>query len=194
MAIPDGYLMLQAVAFGTSLISNYEDYSDQVAQTYAQRDAAYRQVALNQNLYFSSQLHLNELEILETKKHHLDKFALFKFARKTRAAEIALVESAGGDTGSGTGASRVNNITRQALHAQFRKDLNFDIALRDLANRRANVTAETLSKNNQAFSGLSTGPSATGLVLNNAGLAIDKFAEVGYSTNDEGKIVSRWSA
>ena len=74
------------------------------------------------------------------------------------------------------------------------KDLNFQIALNDFNTRRKNTTLGTLSKNNQAFSGLTSVPDATGLVAQTIGLGIEKYADIGYYTAADGTIKARGSS
>ena len=186
-----GYDMMQAASFGIGLLNSFQTYQDQSAQVYAQYDNAQRQAAVNNGLAYNSFLHLNEQQQLKTKQLALDKFDLSRRVRAAKASEKARTATGGGGASGGSVDARLRNIGRQGAEAISRKDTNFKILLTDFAMRRKNVSLDLLSKNNQAFSGLSTAPSATGLVTGAVGLGIDKYLDVGYYKGADGSIKSR---
>jgi hypothetical protein len=187
----DPYMMLQAASLGISIFSGIQDHNDQTAQAYAKYDQASRQSAVNNGLAYNNYLHLNEEQILKTKEYSLNTFDLQKAIRRAKATERVQAESQGASTG-GSFDARIRNVQRQGSEAINRKDINFQVTLRDFQLRRKNVELETLSANNRAFSGLSTPPSATGLVTKIAGLGISKYVDVGYFTDNDGKIKPRF--
>ena len=184
--------MLQLASFGMQAMNAGQTYRDQTSQVYANYDQANRQAALNNGLAYSSYLHANEEQMLQTKAFAFDIFSLHKAVRRAKASEKASIEHQGGDSTFGSGLARLRNVERMGLEAVARKDLNFQTALRDFEIRRRNIPLETLDKNNRPFSGLSSLPSRTGLVTQIAGLGIDKYVGVGYYKGTDGKIKSRW--
>ena len=87
--------------------------------------------------------------------------------------------------------SALSDTSIFSLEALARKDLNFQTELNDFKTRRKNTSLETLSKNNQAFSGLTSVPDATGLVAQTIGLGIEKYTDLGYYTGADGKVKAR---
>lgn len=139
-----------------------------------QRQQAYQQAALNNELAFNAQLNLNSQQVLEMKKFGFDDFELKKSIRREQSKNAALKASFGGTFGQQGGSydATINNINRQGYLALARKDFNFKTTLADFDIRHKNIQLETESKNNQAFSGLSTGGSliGTGLQIASAGI------------------------
>ena len=129
--------------------------------------------------------------VATAKANALNTDSLQRAIRRAKATEEAKIQSQGGDSTFGTGDARLRNVMRQGAEALARKDLNFQTTLNDFVKRRKNVGLETLDKNNRAFSGLSSPPSATGLVTNLAGLGISTYADVNYYTAPDGTIKSR---
>ena len=188
------YEMLQAAAFGMQVFNTINTHNEQASQAAAQYDQAQRQVAMNNNLAYNAYLHLNEEQMLKAKANALNTDSLQRAIRRAKATEAAKIQSQGGDSTFGTGDARLRNVMRQGAEALARKDLNFQTTLNDFVKRRKNVGLETLDKNNRAFSGLSSPPSATGLVTNLAGLGISTYADVNYYTAPDGTIKSRTSS
>jgi len=185
------YEMLQVASFGLGVMNQYTSYQADVRDHYARIDTANRQAALNNQLAYNSFLHINEEQMLTTAKRSFDVAAIYKQIRAAKATAMAQMESQGGDSTIGSGLARIQNIQRQGLEALARKDLNFQTELNDFKTRRKNTTLETLSKNNQAFSGLTSVPDATGLVAQTIGLGIEKYTDLGYYTGADGKIHAR---
>lgn len=185
------YEMLQLASFGLGVMNQYTSYQADVRDHYARIDTANRQAALNNQLAYNSFLHINEEQMLTTAKRSFDVAAIYKQIRAAKATAMAQMESQGGDSTIGSGLARVQNIQRQGLEALARKDLNFQTELNDFKTRRKNTTLETLSRNNQAFSGLTSVPDATGLVAQTIGLGIEKYTDLGYYTGADGKIHAR---
>ena len=185
------YEMLQVASFGLGVMNQYTSYQADVRDHYARIDTANRQAALNNQLAYNSFLHINEEQMLTTAKRSFDVAAIYKQIRAAKATAMAQMESQGGDSTIGSGLARIQNIQRQGLEALARKDLNFQTELNDFKTRRKNTTLETLSRNNQAFSGLTSVPDATGLVDQTIGLGIEKYTDLGYYTGADGKIHAR---
>jgi hypothetical protein len=185
------YEMLQLASFGLGVMNQYTSYQADVRDHYARIDTANRQAALNNQLAYNSFLHINEEQMLTTAKRSFDVAAIYKQIRAAKATAMAQMESQGGDSTIGSGLARIQNIQRQGLEALARKDLNFQTELNDFKTRRKNTTLETLSRNNQAFSGLTSVPDATGLVAQTIGLGIEKYTDLGYYTGADGKIHAR---
>lgn len=167
-----------AVSAGTSIYN--KNRADALAET--QRADAYKQVALNNQLSFNAQLNLNRQEQLELISFGFDKFELSKNIRRERATSAAIQASFGGSFGrQGRSVADVQlNIARYGFLAMARKDLNFKVKTEDFRIRRGNIFDQTVSQNNQAFSGLSTGGDAvgTGLQILSSGLNIyDNYKE-----------------
>ena len=185
------YEMLQVASFGLGVMNQYTSYQADVRDYYTRIDTANRQAALNNKLAYNSFLHINEEQMLTTAKRSFDVTAIYKQIRAAKATAMAQIESQGGDSTIGSGLARVQNIQRQGLEALARKDLNFQTELNDFKTRRKNTSLETLSKNNQAFSGLTSVPDATGLVAQTIGLGIEKYTDLGYYTGADGKVKAR---
>jgi hypothetical protein len=190
--IPESYMMLQAVSTGISMFSKVSDYEDQTARVFSQYDAANRQVAQNNTLAYNSYLHLGEIQQLEAKKHAVRVDEQYRVARKTLAAEKVLAYQQGG-MGSQTGEKRFQVLEAELSMAIHRKQENFETVTRDIQRKQHNVTLDTLNKNNQAFSGLSSLPSKTGLIAGIAGDAINAGLSIGYGQRADGKIYNRFT-
>tara|TARA_R100000700_G_C3177999_1_gene153475 strand:+ start:4530 stop:5114 length:585 start_codon:yes stop_codon:yes gene_type:complete len=191
MALPKGYEMLQMASFAMGAINKRASFQADVRDHYTRIDTANRQAALNNQLAYNSYLHINEEQMLTTVKRSFDVAAIYKKIRASKASAMAQMESQGGDSTIGSGLARIQNIERQGLEALARKDLNFQTELNDFKTRRKNVSLETLSRNNKAFSGLTSIPDATGLVAQTIGLGIEKYTDLGYYTDADGKVKAR---
>lgn len=143
-------------------------------QNNIQRQNAYKQVAINNNLAYNAQLHINEEDALDLKAHGFDQQALKESIRREKAKQAAIEASLGGGQGrSGqTVEAAALNIERHGFKALARKDLNREIRMRSFERRRTNVNLDAASKNNQLISGLQVDPSLTGLGLQIAGSAL----------------------
>jgi hypothetical protein len=165
---------LYLAQFATSAISSANQYQQAEQQAAEQRAAAGRQAAINNKLAYNAHLNLNQQQMLEMQKYGFEKRDLQKNIRAQRATNEAIRASFGGDLGQqgATLEATILNINRHGYEALARKDLNFKILATDFNIRHRNVTLETESKNNAAFSGLSTGGSAlgTGLSILGSGL------------------------
>ena len=72
----------------------------------------------------------------------------------------------------GSADSVLRNIEQQGLWSLHRKDMNYEIALRNLQIKRTNIALETESKNNALYNTLKGFPSSTGLALSIGGSAL----------------------
>ena len=173
------YLAQFVVQAGTAAYQNQQAN----VQAAEQRQASYRQVALNNQLALNAHTNLNQQQSLELKKFGFDKFELQKSIRRERASNAAIKASFGGSFGQEGGSfiSAQQNINRHGLNALARKDLNFKTTLVNLETRRKNISLENLSKNNAATTGLSTGGSlfGTGLSILSSGIDIAQKSQAG---------------
>ena len=192
MSSPEGYLLLQGLSTAGKLFDRAATYSDQTSQVYAQYDAANRQAAINNQTSYNSFLHLGAVQQLEAKKYAISLNELYRVARRTRASEKVLAEQQGGSA-SNTGIKRLQVLDFEASQAAHRKNENFETVKNDFIRKRDNITMETLSANNKAFSGLSALPSKTGLVTGIAGDLIDAKLSIGYGIGRDGKIFDRFT-
>jgi hypothetical protein len=140
----------------------------------ASRNNAYKQVAVNNQLAYIAQLHINEEDVLDLKKTALDRNELSKTIRREKASQAAIDASIGGGFGrSGQTVGQVQqNIERHGFNALARKDLNREIRELSFRQRTQNISLETVSKNNAAFGQIKSAPSSTGLALQIAGSGI----------------------
>mgnify|MGYP003678709149 CR=1 FL=1 len=168
-------MMLGKFALGTMQATN--QYKADNRKQDLQIQNANTQAAINNNLNYNAHLNLNDQQMLEMKKFGLDKVELQKRLRRDRASSIAIAASFGGTFGqSGATRNMINlNIQRQGFNALARKDFNSKNKLNDFMMRHKNVDLTTMSQNNQAFSRISSGGSASGTGLQIAGLALDAF-------------------
>ena len=176
-----GYLY--AAQFMVQAGTAAHEYQQAEYKAIQQRQQAYRQAAINNQLGYNAHLNLNQQQVLELKKFGLDDFELKKAIRREKAKSAAMQASAGGIFGK-QGASYQavqNNIARYGYNALVRKDLNFQTKMQDFETRHKNITLNTLSQNNAAFSNLSTGGSlfGTGLSILGTGLQTAINAKVG---------------
>lgn len=170
-----GFDMLYLASFALQAGSALQQNQQANLQAAEQRRQANLQAATNNRLAYNAHLNLNQQQMLEMKKLGFDKFELQKSIRREQARNAAAKASFGGSFGQ-QGASfqaTIQNISRHGLGALARKDLNFKATVADFNIRHKNVTLETQSKNNQAFSGISTGGSALGTGLQIASAGID---------------------
>ena len=164
------YLAQFAVQAGTAA---YE-YQQAELQAAEQRQQATLQAGINNQLAVNAHLNLNQQQVLEMKKFGFDDFELKKSIRREQSKNAAIKASFGNSFGQ-RGASfdaTIQNINRHGFGALARKDLNFKAKVADFNVRHQNVTLETQSKNNQAFSGLSTGGSVLGTGLSILGTGL----------------------
>ena len=165
---------LYGAQFVLSVAGEANKYQQAEQDAAEQRAAAGRQAAINNKLAYNAHLNLNQQQMLEMQKYGFEKRDLQKNIRAQRATNEAIRASFGGDLGQqgATLEATILNINRHGYEALARKDLNFKILATDFNIRHRNVTLETESKNNAAFSGLSTGGSAlgTGLSILGSGL------------------------
>ena len=165
---------LYLAQFAVSSYSAANQYQQAEQDASEQRHQAAKQAAINNKLAYNAHLNLNQQQMLEMQKFGFEKRDLQKNIRAQRATNEAIRASFGGDLGQqgATLEATILNINRHGYEALARKDLNFKILATDFNIRHRNVTLETESKNNAAFSGLSTGGSAlgTGLSILGSGL------------------------
>ena len=165
---------LYAAQFALSAASAANEKQQADQQAAEQRRQAGQQAAINNRLAYNAHLNLNQQQMLEMQKFGFEKRDLQKSIRAKRATNEAIRASFGGSLGQqgATLEATILNINRHGYEALARKDLNFKTLAADFNIRHRNVTLETESKNNQAFSGLSTGGSAlgTGLSIFGTGL------------------------
>jgi len=164
----DGWLYAAQLAF--SVGSKITDYNDKVTAGHIDFANKQRQAALNNNLAYNAYLNLNEQQLLDNKKYHLDEFELKKQIRRVVATQLARDGSV--QKSGGSANSVLMNIHRQGLQAIHRKEFNFHTKLRNLQQQRKNVALETVSKNNALYNTLKGFPSATGLALSIGGSAL----------------------
>ena len=164
----DGWLYAAQLAF--SIGSKITEYNDQVTAGHIDYANKQRQAALNNNLAYNAYLNLNEQQLLDNKKYHLDEFELKKHIRRVVATQLARDGSV--QKSGGSANSVIMNIWRQGLQALHRKEFNFHTKLRNLKIQRDNIALETQSKNNALFNSLKGFPSATGLALSIGGSAL----------------------
>ena len=169
-------MTLAKFALGSAKASN--QYQADNLKRQREIENANRQAAINNNLNYNAHLNLNDQQMLEMKKFGLDKVELQKRLRRDRASSIAIAASFGGSFGqSGATRNMINlNIQRQGFNALARKDFNNKNKLNDFMMRHRNVNLTTISQNNAAFSGISSGGSVSGTGLQIAGLALDAFS------------------
>ena len=174
---------LYAAQFMVQAGTAAHEYQRAEYQAIQQRQQAYSKVDLNNQLSYNAHLNLNQQQVLELKKFGLNDFELKKSIRREKAKSAAMQASSGGTFGK-QGASYQavqNNIARYGYNALARKDLNFVSKMRDFETRHTNITLNTLSQNNAAFSNLSTGGSlfGTGLSILGTGIQTAINAKVG---------------
>jgi|TARA_R110000803_G_scaffold84295_1_gene150443 hypothetical protein len=165
---------------GAASAANQAQVADMEAQE--QRRQANLQVAINNRLAYNAHLSLNAQQSLEFSKFGFEKFELAKSIRSERAKVEAIAASFGGSFGQQGGSfdATIINMNRHGSTALARKDFNFKILATNFNTKHENITLQTQSKNNQAFSGLSTGSSPLGTGLQIAGSAIN--SAVAYET------------
>ena len=157
----DGWLYAAQLAF--SVGSKITDYNDKVTAGHIDFANKQQQAALNNRLAYNAYLNLNEQQLLDNKKYHLDEFELKKQVRRVVATQLARDGSV--QKSGGSANSVLTNIWRQGLQAIQRKELNFTTKLRNLEIQRDNIALETQSKNTDLFNRLKGVPSTTGLAL-----------------------------
>jgi len=164
----DGWLYAAQLAFTVG--SKITAYNDAVTASHIDFANKQQQAALNNNLAYNAYLNLNEQQLLDNKKYHLDEFELKKHIRRVVATQLARDGSV--QKSGGSANSVLMNIHRQGLLALHRKEFNFHTKLRNLQQQRKNVALETVSKNNALYNTLKGFPSATGLALSIGGSAL----------------------
>ena len=170
-----GFGALYAAQFLVSARTAQHQYQVAEIKAQEQRRQAGLQAAINNKLAYNAHLNLNEQQTLELKKFGFEKFEIAKSIRSEKARIEAVAASFGGAFGQ-QGQSynaTLNNISRHGANALARKDFNYKILKSDFLTRHKNIDLQTESKNNQAFSGLSTGGSIAGTGLQIAGSAIN---------------------
>tara|TARA_R110000803_G_C11903355_1_gene312372 strand:+ start:51 stop:605 length:555 start_codon:yes stop_codon:yes gene_type:complete len=166
---------LYAAQFLVNARTAQHQYQIAELEAQEQRRQANLQVAINNKLSYNAHLNLNEQQALELKKLGFDKFEVAKSIRSEKAKIEAIAASFGGTFGQ-QGQSydaTLNNISRHGYNSLARKDFNYKILKSDFLTRHKNIQLETESKNNQAFTGLSTGGSIAGTGLQIASSAIN---------------------
>jgi hypothetical protein len=164
-----------ALAFASFALSAAKDFNDYDESIIArQNEFAYtqRQAALNNQLAYNGYLNLNEQEQMEFKRNSLDQFELQRKIRRAVAYRLAIQGNA--QKSGGSAESVLRNIERQGLYSLHRKDLNYELRLRNLQLQRNNIALEVQSKNNALYGQLQGFPSATGLALSIGGTALQK--------------------
>ena len=148
---------------GTSI---YQQQLD-LQQVEIQRRNAYKQASMNNNLAYIAQLHVNEEDALDLKRHGLDQQELQNSIRREKAKQAAIDASIGGGFGrSGQSVEATQlNIERYGFKALARKDLNREIRELSFRQRKQNIANDALSKNNALMSGIPIAPSGTCLAL-----------------------------
>jgi len=178
---------LYAAQFALSAASAANEYQQAEQQAAEQRRQAGQQAAINNKLAYNAHLNLNQQQMLEMQKFGFEKRDLQKSIRAKRATNEAIRASFGGSLGQqgATLDATILNINRHGFEALARKDLNFKTLAADFNIRHRNVTLETESKNNQAFSGLSTGGSALGTGLSILGTGLQ--TKINYDKGTKGR-------
>ena len=157
------YMIKYLVDAGTAAYQHQLD----LQQVEIQRRNAYKQASMNNNLAYMSQLHVNEEDALDLKRHGLDQQELRNSIRREQAKQAAIDASIGGGFGRSGQSVRDTqlNIERHGLKALARKDLNREIRERSFIQRKQNIAMTALSKNNALMSGIPVAPAGTGLAL-----------------------------
>ena len=157
------YMIKYLVDAGTAAYQHQLD----LQQVEIQRRNAYKQASMNNNLAYMSQLHVNEEDALDLKRHGLDQQELRNSIRREQAKQAAIDASIGGGFGRSGQSVRDTqlNIERYGLKALARKDLNREIRERSFIQRKQNIAMTALSKNNALMSGIPVAPAGTGLAL-----------------------------
>lgn len=165
---------LYLAQFAVAAASSAQQYQQAELEAFEQRRQAGQQAAINNKLAYNAHLNLNQQQMLEMKKFGFEDRDLKKSIRAKRATNEAIRASFGGTFGQQGGSfdATILNINRHGYEALARKDLNFKTRAADFNLRHRNISLETESKNNQAFSGLSTGGSALGTGLSILGTGI----------------------
>ena len=161
---------LTFASLALDIAGKYNDYNEGLNASYNSHAFAQRQSALNNQLAYNAYLNLNEQEQLEYKRNALDQFELQRKIRKAVAYRLAIQGSS--QKSGGSAESVLRNIERQGLYSLHRKDLNYEIRLRNLQLQRNNIALEVQSKNNAVYAQIQGAPSATGLALSIGGSAL----------------------
>ena len=171
----NGMMALYAAQFLVNARTAQHQFEVAELEAQEQRRQANLQATINNKLAYNAHLNLNEQQTLELKKLGFDKFELHKSIRSEKAKVEAIAASFGGTFGQQGQSYEATliNISRHGYNALARKDFNYKILKSDFLTRHKNIQLETESKNNQAFSGLSTGGSIAGTGLQIAGSAIN---------------------
>jgi len=164
--------VLGVTSFALSAAKDINDYDDNISARYDEFAFTQRQAALNNRLAYNGYLNLNEQEQMEYKRNSLDQFELQRKIRRAVAHRLAIQGNA--QKSGGSAQSVLVNIERQGLYSLHRKDLNYELRLRNLQLQRDKTALEVESKNNALFGQLQGFPSSTGLALSIGGTALQK--------------------
>lgn len=163
---------LAFASFALGAAKDFNDYDESIVARQNQFAATQRQAALNNQLAYNGYLNLNEQEQMEFKRNSLDQFELQRKVRRAVAYRLAIQGNA--QKSGGSAESVLRNIERQGLYSLHRKDLNYELRLRNLQLQRNNIALEVQSKNNALYGQLQGFPSATGLALSIGGTALQQ--------------------
>lgn len=163
---------LAFTSFALGAAKDINDYDESIIARQNEFAFTQRQAALNNQLAYNGYLNLNEQEQMEFKRNSLDQFELQRKVRRAVAYRLAIQGNA--QKSGGSAESVLRNIERQGLYSLHRKDLNYELRLRNLQLQRNNIALEVQSKNNALFGQLQGFPSATGLALSIGGTALQQ--------------------
>ena len=163
---------LAFASFALGAAKDINDYDESIIARQNEFAFTQRQAALNNQLAYNGYLNLNEQEQMEFKRNSLDQFELQRKIRRAVAYRLAIQGNA--QKSGGSAESVLRNIERQGLYSLHRKDLNYELRLRNLQLQRNNIALEVQSKNNALFGQLQGFPSATGLALSIGGTALQQ--------------------
>lgn len=163
---------LAFASFALGAAKDFNDYDESIVARQNEFAFTQRQAALNNQLAYNGYLNLNEQEQMEFKRNSLDQFELQRKIRRAVAYRLAIQGNA--QKSGGSAESVLRNIERQGLYSLHRKDLNYELRLRNLQLQRNNIALEVQSKNNALYGQLQGFPSATGLALSIGGTALQK--------------------
>jgi len=163
---------LAFASFALGAAKDINDYDESIIARQNEFAFTQRQAALNNQLAYNGYLNLNEQEQMEFKRNSLDQFELQRKIRRAVAYRLAIQGNA--QKSGGSAESVLRNIERQGLYSLHRKDLNYELRLRNLQLQRNNIALEVQSKNNALYGQLQGFPSATGLALSIGGTALQK--------------------
>ena len=163
---------LAFASFALGAAKDFNDYDENIIARHNEFAFTQRQAALNNQLAYNGLVNLNEQQQMEFKRNSLDQFELQRKIRRAVAYRLAIQGNA--QKSGGSAESVLRNIERQGLYSLHRKDLNYELRLRNLQLQRNNIALEVQSKNNALFGQLQGFPSATGLALSIGGTALQQ--------------------